>query len=135
MKDRFYRFMHDRYGTDHLSNFLILVYIVLMIIGLVIPSGYVSLVLYIIAVLILVFSFYRIFSRNYSRRYSENEKYLRLKDRVVRKIFSEKGLLKMDREYKYYKCPGCGCRIRVPRGKGRIEIRCPKCHSKFIKKT
>ena len=29
----------------------------------------------------------------------------------------------------------CRQKIRVPRGKGKIEITCPSCRSKFIKRT
>ena len=34
-----------------------------------------------------------------------------------------------------YRCPSCGQKVRVPRGKGRISIHCPKCQRDFIKRT
>lgn len=39
------------------------------------------------------------------------------------------------KEYKIYKCPKCGQKIRVPRHKGKIAIRCRKCGEEFIRKT
>ena len=37
--------------------------------------------------------------------------------------------------YRFYKCPQCRQRVRVPKGKGRICITCPKCRAEFIKKS
>ena len=39
-----------------------------------------------------------------------------------------------DTEHKYYHCPQCSKMLRVPKGKGKIAISCPKCKEKFIKK-
>ena len=33
----------------------------------------------------------------------------------------------MDKEHKYFTCPNCKTVCRVPRGKGKIVITCPKC--------
>ena len=37
--------------------------------------------------------------------------------------------------YKFYTCGQCGQKVRVPKGKGKIEITCPKCRNTFIKRT
>jgi len=40
-----------------------------------------------------------------------------------------------DKTHRYYRCPGCRQRLRVPRGRGNIVITCPKCHREFTKRT
>ncbi len=52
----------------------------------------------------------------------------------------EKARIKKERKeskklYKYYKCPKCKTELRVPKGKGKIKIKCPKCQEQFIKRT
>ena len=66
---------------------------------------------------------FRMLSRNTYKRYQENRKYLTLVERLK------------DREHRYFDCPRCRQPVRVPRGKGKIAITCPKCREKFIKKT
>ncbi|MFR8739287.1 MAG: hypothetical protein ACLVFL_11195, partial [Eubacterium sp.] len=69
------------------------------------------------------------------KRAAENEKYLR----IISKIKFNKNFSKETREqrkyYKFFKCPGCGQKIRIPKGHGKIEIRCPKCNNKFIRRS
>ena len=66
---------------------------------------------------------FRMLSRNTYKRYQENRKYLRFVERLK------------DRDHRYYDCPRCRQPVRVPKGKGKIAITCPKCKEKFIKKT
>ena len=75
------------------------------------------------------------FSKNIQKRYQENNKYLSLKASFLRKFQREKEIFSQRRCYHFYRCPRCRQRIRIPRGKGRIEIRCPKCSQTFIKKS
>lgn len=72
---------------------------------------------------IVVFAFYRMFSRNIYRRQAENQKWLNFWARLK------------DRNHRYFCCPYCKQRVRVPRHKGKINIRCPRCGEKFIRKT
>jgi len=39
-----------------------------------------------------------------------------------------------DTQHKYYHCPQCSKMLRVPKGKGKIEIRCT-CGRTFVRKT
>ena len=48
---------------------------------------------------------------------------------------TQKNLLAQRKTHQIYKCPTCRQKIRVPKGKGKIEIRCPKCQTRFIKKS
>ena len=66
---------------------------------------------------------FRTFSRNTYKRYQENRRYLRFMDQL------------RDKEHRYYTCPRCRQTVRVPKGKGKISITCPKCSERFIKKT
>lgn len=122
--------MYGRYGMDPLGNFSLWTAVILMIIGLFSQSG----LIYFLSILLLVWCYFRMFSRNQSRRLMENEKFMELKDRFFG-IFGKGSGAKRDRNYAYFTCPNCRQKVRVPKGKGTIEIRCPKCSTKFIKRT
>ena len=119
----FRRFMMGRYGTDKLNMVILGAGLVASIISTIIRFAPVKLVLTVIAYLLMGWAIFRTFSRNTYKRYQENRKYL---------LFLQK--LK-DKEHRYYDCPRCRQQVRVPRGKGKIAITCPKCKEKFIRKT
>lgn len=131
MKEKFQRFMMGRYGVDDLSRFLLYVLVGLMVLNFIFRNALISLLL--IAGLAVIYV--RMFSRNHSKRYEENARFLRLKDKVLGRFRQEKNLAAQRKVYHIYTCPGCKQKIRVPRGKGKIEVTCPKCHTSFIKKS
>lgn len=126
------------YGIDALSVVLILISSVLNLITLLRPFGN-FLYLGIPGFLLLIICVLRGISGNHKARERENEKFLdiiepvfhAMDDRAVRRA-EEKEQKKI---FKFFKCPSCHQKIRVPKGKGRIEITCPKCETRFIKKT
>ena len=130
-KDKFARFMYGRYGMDQLSRNLSLICLVLLVITMFSRSN----VLYAIALAGIIYTYFRVFSRNIYKRSEENEKYLSFHYKVVGKINRIKYRIKDNKTHKIFKCPSCSQKIRVPRGKGRISIKCPKCRIEFIKKT
>ena len=65
----------------------------------------------------------------------ENEKFMSLTAGIRRLFSKEKYMMKQRKDYRIFTCPGCKQKIRIPKGKGKIEITCPKCRTKFIKKT
>ena len=87
-----------------------------------------------IAVL-LIYTYFRMLSRNISRRYNENQIYLKYRYKVIAKFNGFKARMRDRKTHRVFKCPGCSQKIRVPRGKGRISIKCPKCRIEFIKRT
>ena len=130
MRSWFQRFMSGRYGFDQLGGFLCIVSFILVIIG-----AWVSPVLYWLGLVLLIYSYFRVLSRNRSKRYAENLKYLTLQNKVV--DWANRYILrfKQRKQYRYFRCPQCGQQLRVPRGRGKISIPCPKCHNQFIKKS
>ena len=73
--------------------------------------------------------------QKYLKRYAENQKYLQVTSKFRLRFNKEKNLMKQRKTHHIYSCPGCGQKIRIPRGKGKIEIECPKCHTKFVKRS
>ena len=92
-------------------------------------------VLFTLAVALLVIGYYRIFSRKTSKRYEENQKYLRLRNRLTGRLRALRDRLRQSRTHRFFKCPECGVTVRVPKGKGKIKITCPKCRATFVKNT
>ena len=119
LKERFVRFMYGRYGPDQLNNTLLLVGVGLAIIGMLFSVPLLTVLSY----FPLGYCLYRMFSRNENRRRLENQRYLQMINRL------------RDRESRYFSCPRCHQTVRVPRGRGKINIHCPKCGNQFVKKT
>ena len=131
MRDRISRFMQGRYGNDQLNRFILGASFVVLLSSVV--SGWK--ILYSIGLLFMILSYVRLFSRNIADRYQENQKYIQLKQRFL-SVFKNKGNhFKQRKNYRFFRCPSCKQKVRVPRGKGKIEISCPKCRTKFIKRS
>ena len=131
MREKFRQFMIGRYGTDGLNQFLSIASLVLLLIAIV---SRISLFTWLSAAPLL-FCCYRTFSRNISKRTEENYKFYTLKDRVDGKFRGLKEQWANRKIYHYYRCPQCRQKLRVPRGRGRIQISCPRCGTQFIKKS
>lgn len=125
------KFMTGRYGGDQLNNFMLVVFLLLFILSRFIKYDVISFISLIIAFII----YYRIFSKNIQKRYSENQKFLNYWRPVKKQFNSIINRIKNMRHYKYFKCPSCEQTLRVPRGKGRISITCPKCKNTIIRKS
>ena len=131
MRDKIYRFMQGRYGTDDFYKFLFWV----ALIGIVINWFFKSQLLSFAVTLILVYAMYRVLSKNLSARYAENQRYLQATAKI-RYWFDQQKKLMEERKYHHiYTCPKCRQKIRIPKGKGKIMIRCPKCHHEFQKRS
>lgn len=125
------KFMYGRYGFDQLTQALIILSLILAVITMFFRNGAVILLAY----LPFVYAVYRILSKNIYKRSQENLWYI-TKTEPVKKNFHQTKLLTFgSKTHKYYKCSHCKQIIRVPRGKGKISITCPKCRAEFIKRT
>ena len=131
MRERFQNFMYGRYGTDQLSRFLSFAALALLVISLFVKNP----IFYLGALAILVWSYFRTFSRNTSKRYVENEKFLNLTSKFTGFFRNGKVYHEQRKIYRFYTCPQCRQKVRVPKGKGKICITCPKCRTEFVKKS
>ena len=130
MREKFARFMMGRYGVDQFARFLAVVTFIIMIIG-----AFTHPVIYTLGIVGLIYMYFRVFSKNRVKRSAENQWYLR-RAYVVKSWFEkQKRMFKLKKTHKIFKCPTCNQKIKVPKGKGRIEIRCTKCDTKFIKRS
>ena len=153
----FANLMHGRYGNDNLNRFLLIVSVILIIADMFVRWR----LLYMLAVLILIYVYCRMFSRNINARYRENQKFLQFTAKFRRNGgpgnasyggaygggqygntansgsagWGRKAKPAKDRDHKIFKCPVCGEKLRVPKGAGKISITCPHCGEKFIKKV
>lgn len=131
LKEKFIKFMTGRNGMDQLGQFSLGVAIFIMIIGLFYRSGPWN----IIALVILFFGYFRMFSKNIQKRYQENQFYLKYQNKVKGWFLKQKSYFAQRKTHHIYSCPSCRQKIRIPKGKGKISIHCPKCGTDFIKKS
>ncbi|MBE5961189.1 MAG: hypothetical protein E7256_07355 [Lachnospiraceae bacterium] len=131
MREKLQRFMIGRYGVDRLSKDIVIASCICLILSMLFRSRLLDAV----AVVLLIVSYTRMLSRNINARYNENQKYLGWLNKIRYKYEKMMRNVKEQKTHHIYKCPGCGQKIRVPRGKGKISIRCPKCQTEFIKKS
>ena len=131
LKYRFSKSMQGRYGVDSLSRFLSVVLLAVIILGLFIRIPFSGLITF----LLLLVLYFRMFSRNIPKRYAENQKFLQLRDRFLGNFSNMSSNFSQFKDYHIYKCPQCSQKIRIPRGKGHIMVRCPRCGFEFHKKS
>lgn len=118
------KFMQGRNGVDELNRILLYAVLVLYVLSIILQS----LVLDYLAFAGVLYLLYRTLSRNLHVRREENRK-------VVTWLETTRIKMEQRKDYKIFKCKGCGRNIRVPRGKGKIEVTCPMCGKKTIHRT
>lgn len=126
MREKLRRFMIGRYGVDSFSRFLMIVGLLAVMFSSFYARKKIGVLFYFVGWAILIYCFIRTFSRNITKRAAENQKFL-TKTAKIKSFFSQR------KAYHIYTCPQCRQKIRIPRGRGKVEIRCPKCGATFIK--
>lgn len=128
-KDNVRRMMAGRYGVDSFSKFLAALALVSAL-----ANFYFRSFLGTLALILLILVYARAFSRDFAKRSRENARFLAWFAPITGFYYRLLGRLK-DREHRYLRCPKCKESLRVPRGKGKIRITCPKCKTVFERKT
>ena len=131
MKERMQRFMAGRYGNDQLNQFIFIVAIISMVLEIITRQS----LFYTLTLVLLILAYVRVFSRNINKRYEENMKFLQKKDAMLNKFRRQKYYAAQRRNFHIYTCPQCKQKIRIPKGKGKISITCPKCRTSVIKES
>ena len=124
-------FMYGRHGFDQLR-------LALTVGGFAFYTFYVFSrfrLLYLFSLICYGIAVYRSLSKNHGKRIAENQKFMNIWYKAKNKWVGLKADFEERKTYKHFKCPSCGQKIRIPRGRGKVEIRCPKCSNKFIKKA
>ncbi len=121
------RFLSGRYGRDQFSTALLIVAVVLFILSITTRL----MIFWILSCACLVYIYFRIFSRDYAKRSAENNWYLAKTASFRKMLRVQKKRFDGRKDYRFFKCPGCGQEVRVPKGKGHIRITCPKCSVQF----
>ena len=131
LKQSIYRFMQGRYGLDSLGYFLLWTGMILIFINFFVGSS----ILKVLALVLLIYTYVRFLSKKYEKRNRENDWFLShiqgLRDRQRRFLAHAR----IRKTHHIYSCPGCGQKIKIPRGKGKVVITCPKCRIEFTKKS
>ncbi len=139
---RIARFFQGRTGVDAMGRFFTWTALCLMILTMITHSN----IIYLLAMGCLIYSVWRMFSKNYQKRYLENQKFLEKTAFIRSKSSSIRLNLKnhfakvrynyqQRKIYAIFKCPSCKQKLRAPKGRGKIQVTCSKCHTQFIKKV
>ena len=128
------QFMIGRNGNDELNRFLLAADMVLILLSVIFSRG-IGRFLSPIALVLLGFTYYRMFSRDLIRRSDENAKYFRIREHFLGMIRVKKEQWVQRKDYKFFVCPACKATLRVPKGRGKIKIVCRKCGNSFMGKS
>ncbi|MBQ3507329.1 MAG: hypothetical protein IJA91_02160 [Clostridia bacterium] len=136
-REKLARFLYGRYGADSLYNALFVCELILLFLGAVFSVlgnvnqalAMISIAFYIIALGLMIFAMYRFFSRNIPKRRRENEAWLRFKGKFHRKPKSH--LPPDTADHIFRSCPRCHATLRLPKEKGKHQVKCPRCGEKF----
>ena len=123
--------MAGRRGADELSMAMLIGGALLSLLATILRTPVLSL----LSMAIYIFTLFRMFSRNLEKRHAENAAFLKLWNGMISGIRQFFNRLKNMKKYKYFKCPECKSRLRLPRGVGEVTVTCGKCHHPFKQKA
>lgn len=136
MREKLQRFMTGRYGGDEFGKALNATGLVLLLVSIFFRGiPFLCSLCYWAALAILIYDCYRMFSKNIAKRYEENQKFRNFRYNMVIKKEAQKKHFAQRKTHRFFKCPQCGQKVRVPKGRGKICITCPKCRCEFVKKS
>lgn len=131
IKNGFRNFMTGRYGSDQLSLALLIAGIVLSLLSSLSRITF----FYYLGLACYIWGIFRMFSRNTVKRAEENQKFISFRQNFksnTRQFFVR---IKNMKKYRYFRCPECKARLRLPRKVGEVTVTCGKCHHQFRQKA
>lgn len=130
MRWKFENFMIERYGQDELNIFLTRAAFVCWLLSIFVFRGIFSFLFW----FCLIWSMFRMFSKNSYKRNGELLAYQKISKKPKQFFTRQKNKWRDRKTHKYFKCK-CGAFLRVPKGKGKINITCSVCKAQMIRKT
>ena len=131
-RERLYRFMQGRYGKDDLSNFCVWTGLALYVISLFFFRYPITqCIIYLFSTAFLAISIFRTLSKNHLKRQIENQRYLRLKNKLSAFFRLQKDKFKERKTHAFRRCPHCKAVMRLPRRRGKHGVNCPACRRHF----
>ena len=131
LKMKWMRFMQGRNGVDQFSQFLNIVVLILFAIALFVENVIIDS----LPLVVMGYMYFRIFSRNIAKRSVENQKFCNMRYDFSIKKNKWKKQWEQRKIYRFFTCPMCHQKVRVPKGRGKICITCPKCRQEFIRRS
>ncbi len=131
MKYRLQQWSYGRYGYDELSKVLYVLGFVLLVASFIPKCGF----LIFVSFALFIYVSFRSFSRKTEKRERENEWFLKLVSPITKRRERNMQIKAERKVYDIFKCRKCGNLNRVPKGKGKIRVTCPKCGEQTIRKT
>lgn len=144
-------FFSGRNGADELSVTLVVISVIVFLAAPIFDEKYIQGIFLLLGGILFVLGILRSFSTNIGKRRHENQVFLDLfrsetkeeKERRKREAEEKREREKLRKErrkeeektHAFFRCPQCGKELRVPKGKGKIKIRCPNCSHEFIRKS
>ncbi len=129
MTEKIRRYMQGRYGVDELSKFLMAMSIVMMILGSLTRNSLVN----VVSMIFIGFTYVRMFSKNFYKCSMQNQKYLKMKNKITRSWKNKVSHFNQRKTHRIFGCPECKQKVRIPKGNGKVKITCPKCKAEFSK--
>lgn len=130
-RDKVARFMWGRYGIDGLYYFLFALYLVLWIVQVFVKQDLAKAIISIVALAVLIFMIFRVFSRNIAKRRKENDRFMGFWRSIKNFLVLQKNKIRDIKSFTYKKCPSCKANLRLPRKKGTHSVVCPRCKNRF----
>ena len=130
-KEKFMQFMYGRYGIDTLGKWTVGLGLAIMLIAGWTSNSKLSLLSWVL----IIYSYYRMFSRNIYKRSHENQLFLGKTAKIRSWFFHKKSMMLQRKTHHIYRCPGCKQKIRIPRGKGRQFQSLPCILQRFFWKS
>lgn len=144
-------FFSGRNGADELSVTLVVISVIVFLATPIFDEKYIQGIFLLLGGILFVLGILRSLSTNIGKRRHENQVFLDLfrtetkeeKERRKREEEEKREREKLRKErrkeeektHAFFRCPQCGKELRVPKGKGKIKIRCPNCSHEFIRKS
>ncbi len=132
MGNKFIRFMSGRYGVDKLYWWLFGSSLVLFVLRTILQRVPVlPYILWSLAVILLAYALFRVFSSNKMKRAAENRAFCAFLSKITAYFKVTRDRIKYRKTAVFRRCPHCGSWLKLPKKAGEHTVKCPRCSERF----